>query len=87
MKYLSRRIDRDDKIENAKRMNIRKAYLSETMNKKQNEDTKIASQLQIEKQKIMNEISSTDFLFRNRREEILAEFKRMDNPDSPNCKK
>lgn len=87
LKYLSRKIDRDDRIENAKRMKIRKDYLNESLNKKQNEDTRIASQLQIEKQKIMNEISSTDLIFRDRRDEILAEFKRMDNPDSPNCKK
>lgn len=87
LKYLSRKIDRDDKIENAKRMKIRKDYLNETINRQQNEDSRITSQLQIEKQKIMNEISSTDLIFRDRRDEILAEFKRMDNPDSPICKK
>lgn len=87
LKYLSRKIDREEKIENAKRMTIRKAYMHETMNRKRSEDTRVASQLQIEKQRIMSQIASTDFNYRNRRDEILAEFKKMANPNDPSSKK
>lgn len=83
LKYLSRKIDRDDKAENARRIMIRQAYLTEVSQKQRHEDSRMAQQLSVEKQKVINEKSLADTHYQTRKNQLINELREMSNPDDP----